>query len=162
MLRGIGAASVVAPSPNVFCDVNGLEGFASTFTLQFRSGSGPAREIAITPELYSRLRGPYDRRNAYGAALSYGPKLPDSLWRSVYDYGWKENGPLRRELGIPNENVYVVTVIRTETRGRHDCLALASQRRSLLLHLFAIDPRWLQRSPQTQRPPAIARELETA
>ncbi len=119
-LKGIGAASVAAPCPKVFCDVNGLEGFASTFALEVADDSGGRHEIVITPELYARLRGPYNRRNAYGAVLAYGPKLPTSLWQSVYDYGWRENGPLRRELGLPNHKARVVTVIRTHTRGRHD------------------------------------------
>jgi hypothetical protein len=119
VLKGIGAASAAAPCPKVFCEVHGLEGFASTFTFELEEKSGERREVEVTPELYARLRGPYNRRNAYGAVLSYGPKLPLPLWQSVYDYGWKPDGPLRRELGLPNDD-QVVTVIRNQTRGRHD------------------------------------------
>lgn len=126
VLKGIGAASVVAPCPKVFCDVNGLEGFASSFTLELEDESGGTRTVEITPELYARLRGPYNRRNAYGAVLSFGPKLPQPLWQSVYDYGWKTNGPLRRELGLPNGGSKVSTVIRTRTRGRRDVWKLQS------------------------------------
>jgi hypothetical protein len=119
-LKGIGAASATAPCPKVFCDVNGLEGFASTFTLQLETNSGHAGEVEITPEIYSRLHGPYNRRNAYGAAMSFAPKLPPDLWQSVYDYGWRENGPLRAELDVPNDIWSVTTIIRTQTRGRHE------------------------------------------
>jgi hypothetical protein len=91
-LKGIGAATAMAPCPKVFCDVNGLEGFAATFTLQLETNSGHARDVEITPEIYSRLQGPYNRRNAYGAAMSFAPKLPPRLWQSVYDYGWSETG----------------------------------------------------------------------
>ena len=120
VLKGIGAASVVAPCPKVFCDVNGLEGFASTFTLELENESGPPRTVEITPELYAQLKGPYNRRNAYGAVIAFGPKLPAPLWQSVYNYGWKTNGPLRRELGLPNDGSKISTVIRTRTRGRRD------------------------------------------
>lgn len=120
ILKGIGAASAMAPCPKVFCDVDGLEGFASRFTLVLEPDSAPAREIEITPALYSRLKGPYNRRNAYGAAISFAPKLPRPLWQSVYAYGWVTNGPLRRELGLPNDGSRVTTIVRTQTRGRHD------------------------------------------
>lgn len=117
-LKGIGAASALAPCPKVFCDVNGLEGFASTFTLELTDDDGRVRALEITPELYARLQGPYNRRNAYGAAISFAPKLPPPLWQSVYDYGWSAGGPLFRELGLPNETQKVTTIVRSQTRGR--------------------------------------------
>jgi hypothetical protein len=123
-LKGIGAASAFAPCPKVFCDVNGLEGFASTFTLQFRTSSGKTHELPITPEIYARLRGPYNRRNAYGAVISFAPKLPARLWQPVYRYGWSRGGPLRRELGLPNDAGDVTTIVRTQTRGRRDVWSL--------------------------------------
>ena len=70
VMRGAGAALVLAPFPKVFADVEGLETFASTFTLHWSDNQGD-HALAITPELYSRLRGAYNRRNVYGAALSY-------------------------------------------------------------------------------------------
>jgi hypothetical protein len=119
-LKGIGAASAMAPCPKVFCDVNGLEGFASTFTLQLEATDGPTREIEITPQIYSQLKGPYNRRNAYGAAISFAPRLPLALWQSVYDYAWRKGGPLRTELNVPNDTVSVTILVRTKTRGRSD------------------------------------------
>jgi hypothetical protein len=119
-LKGLGAASAMAPCPKVFCEVNGLEGFASTFTLRLKRSGGQVKEIEITPEVYSRLKGPYNRRNAYGAALSFAPKLPPNLWQSVYDYAWRIGGPLRTELGVPNDTLSVSTLVRSQTRGRHD------------------------------------------
>lgn len=125
-LKAIGAASTMAPCPKVFCDLNGLEGFASDFTLQLRTKSG-LRVVPITPEMYSRLKGPYNRRNAYGAVFSFAPKLPPSLWRPVYDYGWRRGGPLRRELGLPNDVENVALLIRTRTRGRRDEWKVSSE-----------------------------------
>ena len=121
VLKGLGAASAMAPLPKVFSDVRGLETFASGFSFELRdSVSGETERRPITPEMYSRLAGPYNRRNAYGAALAYAPRLPEKLWQSVFCFGLKPNdGPLRRELGLPPE-AHVTVSIRTKTRGRED------------------------------------------
>ena len=50
-LKGLGAATVAAPFPKVFCDVAGLEAFASTFTLIGETRAGGAFETQITPDL---------------------------------------------------------------------------------------------------------------
>ena len=119
-LKGIGAASVAAPFPKVFCDVAGLEAFASTFTLSGETHGGGVFEEQITPERYARLSGPYNRRNAYGAALSFAPRLPEAMWHSVARYGLREGGPLRAELGLPDDIARVDIRIQTQTRGRDD------------------------------------------
>jgi hypothetical protein len=119
-LRGVGAASVISPLPKVFGDVEGLETFASEFTLTYRRADGARDSVRITPEIYGRLGGPYNRRNVYGAALSYAPRLPEPLWTAVYCYGMAPGGPLRRELGFrPDDSDFSVR-IRTLTRGRSD------------------------------------------
>jgi hypothetical protein len=119
-LKGIGAGTAIAPFPKVFCDNQGLEGFASDFTISAQRSSGGVTNIALTPELYARLEGPYNRRNVYGAALSFGPKLPPELWRSVFDHGLGPAGTLRRELGLPVDTTNVWVTIRTRTAGRQD------------------------------------------
>jgi hypothetical protein len=119
-LKCVGAASAFAPFPKVFCDNQGLEGFASEFTLTAERANGAVTNIILTPEIYSRLKGPYNRRNVYGAALSFGPKLPPELWRSVFDYGFGPAGTLRQELGLPDDTTNVCVTIQTKTRGRHD------------------------------------------
>jgi hypothetical protein len=126
-LRGIGAATVVSPLPKVFSDVDGLETFASTFTLRYAHADGTTRELRITPAVYGRLAGPYNRRNVYGAALSYAPRLPRDLWEPVYCYGLAAQGPLRRELGLADEDHDFMVTIRTETRGRHDVWTLVAK-----------------------------------
>ena len=119
-LRGIGAATAAAPFPKVFCDVGGLEAFASTFTLSGETRGGTAFETQITPELYARLAGPYNRRNAYGAALSFAPRLPEAMWRSVAQHGLRASGPLRREFVLPEDAMRMRIRIETQTRGRAD------------------------------------------
>jgi hypothetical protein len=59
----------------------------------------------LTPENYRRLSGPYNRRNAYGAALSYGPVLRRSpltqpMAESIAAYAFCTPGHLLEELGL--------------------------------------------------------------
>jgi hypothetical protein len=123
-LRGIGAATAASPLPKVFSDVDGLETFASEFRLRYRGPDGTLVEMPITPALYGRLAGPYNRRNVYGAALSYAPRLPRELWEPVYCYGLAPGGPLRTELGIDPGATDISVTIRTRTRGRSDVWTL--------------------------------------
>jgi hypothetical protein len=126
LLRGIGAATVVSPLPKVFSDVDGLETFASEFTVRYRDARGTIRETRITPELYGHLAGPYNRRNVYGAALSYAPRLPRPVWEAVYCYGLGPQGPLRSEFGLGSDAREISVTIRTRTRGRSDAWTLES------------------------------------
>lgn len=118
-LRGVGAALAVAPYPKVFSDVDGLETFASSFTLHWCDDHG-THSLAITPQVYSRLVGAYNRRNVYGAALAYGPRLPEAMLRAVFCFGFAPDGPLRREFGLGPAAREIAVEVRTNTRGRHD------------------------------------------
>jgi hypothetical protein len=126
LLRGIGAATVISPLPKVFSDVDGLETFASEFTIRYRDARGTMTATRITPELYGRLAGPYNRRNVYGAALSYAPRLPRSLWEPVLCRGLGPQGHLRSELGLGSDAREISVTIRTMTRGRTDAWTLES------------------------------------
>lgn len=126
VLRGVGAATAISPLPKVFSDVDGLETFASEFTIRYRDARGTTIERRITPELYGQLTGPYNRRNVYGAALSYAPRLPRPLWEAVYCYGLGRNGPLRSELGLGTDARDIAVIIKTATRGRSDIWTLES------------------------------------
>jgi hypothetical protein len=123
-LKGIGAALTASPLPKVFTDVRGLETFASEFTLLATLPSGRELTLPITPEVYRRLGGPYNRRNVYGAALSYAPRLPRPLWEAVFCFGLGSEGPLRRELGVPAGARHLRVRIATRTRGRRDVWVL--------------------------------------
>lgn len=120
-LRGIGAMSAASPLPFVFSSFRGVETFAADFEIELESESGTRTRHVITPELYSKLDGPYNRRNTYGAVLAYGPALdaPDERrWvDSVLKYGLCGQGPLARRFG-ENEPVVAVRVeVRSKTRG---------------------------------------------
>lgn len=117
-LRGIGASSAASPFPKVFCvaPVNAepevmLETFSAKFALRYQI-DGEWLEMALTPEVYSRLRGPYNRRNVYGAILAYGPCLPPEMMALTVRYALVEPGPMRDELGLPLSASELQVVIR--------------------------------------------------
>ncbi len=99
-LKGIGAATAASPAPKVFSAVRGLETYSTRFLLEWTDAGGTQHHLPLTPELYGRVRGPYNRRNVYGAALAYGPVLPAELRDPVMRYALTGDAPLLRELGI--------------------------------------------------------------
>jgi hypothetical protein len=123
-LKGFGASLAMAPYTKVFSDVDGLETFASEFRIYTKNGDY-WNWITITPEIYGKLTGSYNRRNVYGAAISYGPKLPEDLRRQIFTYALKTPGNLRKEINIPEGQSHVV-FIRTKTKNRTDVWHLAS------------------------------------
>ncbi len=124
-LRAIGAASAASPLPIVFSDVKGLETFASEFSVTLNSTDGTSRRLSITPREYAKFPGPYNRRNVYGAAISYGHRLPELLWKSVLYYGFCHPGTLVREMGLGQDFREVIVHIETKTAGRNDKWQLA-------------------------------------
>jgi hypothetical protein len=107
VLRGIGAATGLSPAPKVFSAVRGLETYSSRFFLECDDpeAGGSVFSRRITPELYARLRGPYNRRNVFGAVLAYGPLLAsDARTRPIFDdvarFALCGEAPLLRELGV--------------------------------------------------------------
>jgi hypothetical protein len=75
--------------------VQGLETYSTRFLFEI-----DGRRIELTPEIYARLRGPYNRRNVYGAALAYAPVVPAELREPVTQFALCGDKPLLRELGI--------------------------------------------------------------
>lgn len=104
-MRALGAAGGASPAPRVFSAVRGLETFSTRFYIEWISRDGAPYSIEVTPALYSRMQGPYPRRNAYGAALAYGPVMAATpqlreLHASVMRFALCGDAPLLRELGI--------------------------------------------------------------
>jgi hypothetical protein len=94
-LQAVAAATGASPAPKVFSAVRGLETFSTRFFIEW-----PGRRIELTPEIYSHMRGPYNRRNVYGAALAYAPVIPATLRDPVIRYAFCGDAPLLRELGV--------------------------------------------------------------
>ena len=97
-LKNLGAASAASPAPKVFCAKDGYEAYATRFSLEWVDAWGEIHSRPLAAD--ARLRGPYNRRNVYGAALAFGPILPDSLRDPVLTYGLRGDAPVLRELGI--------------------------------------------------------------
>jgi len=104
-IRALANATQVSPAMKVFTSHDGYETFSPRFALEYTSSTGEAKEVALTPERYAGLAGPYNRRNAYGAALSYAPVLLASadakgIVASVMRYGFCDPAPLVEELAL--------------------------------------------------------------
>jgi hypothetical protein len=94
-LQAIATATGASPAPRVFSAVRGLETYSTHFYIEW-----PGFRIELTPEVYSRMRGPYNRRNVYGAALAYAPVIPSTLRDPVIRHALCGDAPLLRELGV--------------------------------------------------------------
>ena len=104
-LKAFGAALQLSPAPKVFSAVQGLETYSTRFFLEWTEASGAERSVPLTPQLYARMRGPYQRRNVYGAALAYGPVLTTNpatrpMFEAVARFALCGDAPLLRELGL--------------------------------------------------------------
>lgn len=102
-LQGIGAASGVAPFTKVFSATDGYEAFTASFRLRGQNKDGVRHEIALTPERYARLHGPYMRRNVYGAALVFAPRLPEELRVALHKHALNPGSAMWRELDLPTD-----------------------------------------------------------
>ena len=118
-LKGLALATCASPAPKVFSSVRGLETFSTRFALEWTDQRGESRELALTPEVYRRLEGPYNRRNVYGAALAYGPVLADNpktrpMLDSILHYALVEPAGVLRELGVDPADVEGPVRVRYE------------------------------------------------
>lgn len=124
-LKGVGAATTASPAPKVFSAVRGLETFSTRFTLEWWDRDGRPQSLPLTPEVYAKVRGPYNRRNVYGAVLAYGPVLATDertrpLYESVARYALCGDAPLLRELGVAPADVVGPVRVRLEPRPGSD------------------------------------------
>lgn len=108
-LKGLAAATNASPAPKVFSSVRGLETYSTRFFLEW-----PGQSLELTPEVYSRIRGPYNRRNVYGAALAYAPVLPAELRDPVMRYALCGERRLLGELGVDASAVRDPIAVRLE------------------------------------------------
>ncbi len=107
-IKHLGLLTVASPLPIVFTQQKGfLETFALDFTLVYKE-KGVEKSIQITPALYAKLDKPYNYRNVLGAAISYGPVLPEALVQSVLGYAFLEPAAVSKAFGIGEmKNAYI-------------------------------------------------------
>jgi hypothetical protein len=109
-LKALATAATASPAPKVFATVHGLETFSTHFFIEWTDLDGVEHSLPITPEVYARLRGPYNRRNVYGAMLAYGPLLEQDprtrpMFVAVARYALCGRAPVLREFGIGPEQI---------------------------------------------------------
>ncbi len=104
-LKAVSAVTMISPCPKVFTAHQGLETYSTKFFIEYTDKQGTAHSIEVTPALYGQVKGQYNRRNVYGAVLSYGPvmvkdpKLAPMFWQ-IANFALGGDAPLLRELGI--------------------------------------------------------------
>ena len=129
-IQGLGFMTAASPLPLVFTEVRGVETFAQDFSVTLTFDDDTKTNLDITPEVYSRLGGAYNRRNTYGVAFSYGPtfgigksleeqKLDSGLQMtdSVIRYGFCDGGPLITSFAQKQSETELVRVT-LHTRSR--------------------------------------------
>lgn len=124
-MKALGAAWGASPAPKVFSSADGLETFSSKFFLIWTDRENELHRLLLTPKLGKKLKGPYNRRNVYGAVISYGPLLSKSemmreAYESVLEYALSQNGPLLQELGIPADSIKEGIIIEVVPRPGKD------------------------------------------
>lgn len=72
-VRGLGIITVASPLPLVFTSYNGIETFSTTFHLNITLSDNSTFSMPMSHDIYSKIQGPYNRRNVYGAVFSHGP-----------------------------------------------------------------------------------------
>jgi hypothetical protein len=121
LVKGVGAALAASPQPKVFTAQNGFETYASRFYVEWEDLNGVRHSYEITPESYAGVQGPYNRRNAYGAAVSYAPVLAANprtapMLAAVTEHALCGEAPLLQELGINPEHAAGPVRLRIEPR----------------------------------------------
>ena len=119
LLRGLALATTASPAPKVFSAVDGFETYSTRFFLEWTDRGGAVQSLELTPEVYARMRGPYNRRNVFGAVVAYGPVFIASdtmrpAYEAVASYALCGDAPLLRELGVDPDDVEGTPRIRLE------------------------------------------------
>jgi hypothetical protein len=119
-VKALAAATHAAPAMKVFTSHEGYETFSPRFHIDWVDQHGP-QTLELTPAVYRRVLGPYNRRNAYGAALSYAPVLSRSehtrdMHASVMRFAMCGKAPMLQELGIDANSLVSEPTVRIEPR----------------------------------------------
>ncbi len=114
-VSAVGTALNISPSMKVFTSHNGYETFSSKFFIHLTWNDGLLESHEISHSLYKKLKGPYNRRNVYGAIFSYGPLLITSpytkpMFDNVTQNGFCKSTRLLDELNINRTNRKLIKV----------------------------------------------------
>jgi len=121
-IKAIGAATGSSPAPKVFTAHKGFETYSSQFFVRWTDkASGDRKELRLTPAVYHGVTGPYNRRNAYGAVLSYAPVLQSepatqAMHDSAIAYTMCGESSLLAEVGIDRPTIAGPVTIELKPR----------------------------------------------
>lgn len=116
-LSAVAAITNVAPAMMVFTAQNGYETYSSVFELTVHYIDGRTITTELNPSNYSGLRGPYNRRNVYGALIAYGPVLVKNprtqpMWNEMAHRAFCGSSSVLAELGFSNNSGVIGATIR--------------------------------------------------
>jgi hypothetical protein len=106
VLKAVAAATGASPAPKVFTAQDGFETYANRFFLEWQDAAGGTQALELTPQVYASMKGPYNRRNVYGAIFSYAPVLEANpltrpMFRAVMQRAFCGTPSVLTEVGIP-------------------------------------------------------------
>lgn len=100
-LNGFGKVSLMSPYPKVFCAMGDTEPWTWEHTVTLAWGEGPDTVVALDRDAARRHVGPYQYRNATGAAVAYGPWLPEETVTAALTWTACEDPHFLDVLGLP-------------------------------------------------------------
>jgi sterol desaturase/sphingolipid hydroxylase (fatty acid hydroxylase superfamily) len=118
---------VSSPLPIVFSHYKGVETFATRFHLYIELDTEIPFNFTTTLDAtkYELIKGPYNRRNVYGAMFSFGPFFEDDalikLRDQILKYAVCEPGMMKRELYLTNaliKKIDITTTVDTQNDNR--------------------------------------------
>ncbi|MBX3472103.1 MAG: sterol desaturase family protein [Planctomycetes bacterium] len=124
-LKAVAAATAASPAPKVFTSVRGYEALSTSFALEHADADGTPRSVPLDGRRVAGLRGPYNRRNVYGAALAFGPVLWSDprtrpLAEAVVERALLGPATILPELGIDPAAVHAPVRVRYTPRAGLD------------------------------------------
>ncbi|MES2608329.1 MAG: hypothetical protein V4544_06340 [Pseudomonadota bacterium] len=115
LLKALGAATGASPAPKVFTAQNGFETYTSTFYISWSDQKKQQQTLELSPKIYKGIKGPYNRRNAYGAIISYAPVLyanskTKDMFLGALHYSFCGKTTVLGELGICPDKDALITL----------------------------------------------------
>jgi len=128
-LRGLAFATGASPFPVVFSVYNDVETFSLSWILELElneTGSIPFESVRIplNSAIYQKLSGPYNRRNVFGAMLSYGPFFVEHkqiiLRQQILHWAICSPAALLIDLGLPLKATRGTITVKSKTIGNEN------------------------------------------
>ncbi len=117
MIAGIGKVSLMSPFPKVFCAMGDTEPWTWEHTLTLTWADGSETAVPLDREAARRHIGPYQYRNATGAAVAYGPWLPEDTVTAALTWTACEDPSFLAVLGLPADPSPVAVRVDSNPRA---------------------------------------------